>query len=386
MTAAYITRNRTWAIKQQVDDDTEAPPDWATDAFRVTEPEPGIEYVNEQTNYSSGSQSDGPDVPGGASASHAGGIWLKGQGVAGQAPEFNELMKIANFAETLLAADDTGAAVAGTINTITLAGGHQAQVGHIIEMTSGAASGDERAIYQLVGDVATVTPDFTAIVAATDTYNIKASALYSPASLNLLPGTSYMLQNSRQAGTNARLWKAMTAVANLEFTIAPRAPGRMQATVTGKLVGAPSEISPPSTVNFDPTNPVAFRGGESHLGGNRFKFNEITIDLGQNLVLGDDGGDLYGYDGAVSTIRRPTGTMNPDMTELASYDAFTDWDTLVEKPMWLSWGTISGNRVSVLMPALQNMGPNPTDVDGRAAEEIPVKLNGIDDEIHICIF
>lgn len=115
-------------------------------------------------------------------------VELGGSGTAGTAPKWGRCFRAAGHSETLLAADVTGTATAGTANTITLAAGASAVDGFYngmpLDVTAGANVGFPNFVtaYNGTTKVATLAKSATGAYGATSAYAIRANAIYRPIS------------------------------------------------------------------------------------------------------------------------------------------------------------------------------------------------------------
>lgn len=111
-------------------------------------------------------------------------VEFAGSGVAGTAPKWGRVMRACANSETLLAADVTGTATAGTTRSITLAAGASAvdgfYTGMPLEVTAGANAGVLNAItgYNGTTKVATLAKTAGSAYGATSVYAIRANAQY----------------------------------------------------------------------------------------------------------------------------------------------------------------------------------------------------------------
>lgn len=103
---------------------------------------------------------------------------------------------------------------------------------------------------------------------------------------------------------------------------------------------------------------------------------ELSIDLGNNVILRPDAATAAGYLSALITGRRMIGTVNPETTPLATADPYADWLSSAEAALSLTIGVgDDGNSCTIAAPQLQWTDPKETDREGIAADELAFQLN-----------
>lgn len=348
---------------------------------------PNFEQID--TNYVQSSLSESAPQTGGGNVQMTVPAWLKGAGAAGSAPDWGPLARAAGLSQTLLASAETGTAQAGAASTITLASGESAvdgaYVGMPITITGGTGSGQTRIISGYVGStkVATVVPAWDTQPSTDSTYDIPANAMYRPVSsgLELLTLWHYQHKNSG----DSRLSRLFAGAANMTLTVPPRQLADLSFTVTGKLSGAPTDVTRPTAPTYQAGAPRPFINARAFLGGAAVKFSEFSFDLGNDIQSFDDPAAAYGYDNAAVMMRQSTGRIVPAMALVSVRDAFSDWLASTQRSLWLSWGATAGERVSLWFPAIQYTGHETTDVRGFAAEGLPFRSVSPDAEVFMCI-
>jgi hypothetical protein len=118
-------------------------------------------------------------------------VLLAGSGTPATAPKWGPLLRACAHSETVLAADVTGTAQAGSTTTITLAAGASAVDGFyngmILDATAGAGSGQSSVIVDYNGTTKVATLAGTEAIAYTNTtqYAIRANVQYRPISASM---------------------------------------------------------------------------------------------------------------------------------------------------------------------------------------------------------
>lgn len=381
----FQTRNRLVLVKVGSGDAAPVP---ATDAVLVEEPRDNLNPELEQTDEVGGSLDYQADIFGGGFKEHTVRFFAKGSGTPGTPPEFEPYLRAAALAPTTLAAPQAGTAQAGAAAFITLAAGATANslVGFVIVLTDGTGEGQRRVItgYDGATKIAAVYPDWTVEPDATSEYSIGAGVRYAPASTDLVNITSYLYKKNSKGG-NAILEKCLDAAVNLSFAVQTRQTGKFTATLRGKLVRSTSVANPVGAV-FDATRPRPLRDADAFLGGKRVCFRNFTLDWGNQITQGDCAGEEFGYEEAVITGRKPTGRLNPKTVTLADRDALADLIAGATEPLWLDWGEVDGNRVSMFFPAIAKTGKEDDDLDGISADGLPFQPVGLDSWIYLLFY
>jgi hypothetical protein len=220
-----------------------------------------------------------------------------------------------------------------------------------------------------------VTPD------ATTTYSVKAGNLFVPSSTSLKTITDYLYKKNSGSG-NAILHKITGAAANLSFAMQTRQTGKFTATLRG-IMSAPEGVANPTGAVFDSVRPRPLRDADAFLGGTRVCFRNFTLDLGNQIVQGDCPGAEFGYDPARVTMRKVAGRINPQLLLLSDRNAFADLVAGTVQPLWLNWGEVDGNRVSLLLPAIGYTGQEDEDLDGISGDGLPFEATGIDSAVYL---
>lgn len=381
----FLTRNRLVTAKVEVTPGTDPGPTPAADAVLVEEPRANPNMELEQTDEVSGSLDSTQSIVGGGFMERTQRFFAKGSGVPGTAPEFTPYLQAAALGLTTLAADSTGTAQAGAAGSITLAAGAPATdlTGFVIETTGGTGPGQTRVItgYNTGTKLASVYPNWTVVPDATTTYAVRAANLFVPVSTALKTVTDYLYKKNAGSG-NAILEKLIGAAANLTFAIQTRQTGKFTATLRG-LLADPEEVANPTGVEFDDTRARPLRDADAVLNGTTGCFRNFTFDLGNEIVQGDCPGALYGYDPARVVSRKITGRINPQITLASSAAAWTALKSGGTHRLWLNWGEVAGNRVSLYFPGIAYTGKEDDDLDGFSADGLPFEATGVDSAVYL---
>jgi hypothetical protein len=384
----FLTRNRLVAAKVETTPGTDITPTPASDAVLVEEPRGNPNLELEQTDEVTGSLDTTQSIVGGGFMERTHRFFLKGSGAGGTAPEFGPYLQAAAMALTTLATPQDNTAQAGGAAAITLAAGATSSdlAGFVITLDGGTGEGQTRVItaYNGTTKVASVYPDWGTNPDNTSTYVVHAGNVYVPASTALKTITDYLYKKNSGAG-DAQLHKLLGAAANLSLAVQTRQTAKITATLRGMLT-PPTDVANPTGAVFDSTRPRPLRDADAFLGGERVCFRNFTLDWGNEIVQADCPGEEFGYEPARVVSRKPTGRMNPQLLTLASRDPFADMIAGTTKKLWLNWGEVAGNRVSLYLPALAYTGNEDDDLDGISASGLPFEAIGVDSWAYLLIY
>ncbi|MEQ9330264.1 hypothetical protein [Thalassobaculum sp.] len=386
----FRNQNRTFLAKIESTPGTDAAPVVGTDAIRVEAPTHSDNWELIEVNEVTGGLDRSPRQTGGGSASQRVTTILKGSGTGGAAPEVGPLLRMAALSQTLIAADVTDVLQASSTTTaLKLASGDVSAdgdyIGAIIRLTSGAYSGYTGVITGSTAstDTVEVFPAVAGAAALGDGYTIDAAAVYQPASSSLELGSCYLWNHPSAAGLDAILEKVVGAAANGQLTVPVRGVGRWQFDISGKLV-APSETTDPGVGTYDGLAGVVLVAATAYLGTEAIKFNEFSLNLGNEVSLADDPSEAYGFDKAGVVRRRITCRINPRRVNLATRNTFSRISAGTTVPLWLKWGTGDGGVLSIYAPAARAVSREDVDNNGFAHEGVDFDLGGVDSAAYFC--
>lgn len=384
----FLTRNRLVTAKVETTSGTDATPTPASDAVLVEEPRASPNMELEQTDEVTGSLDTTQSIVGGGFMERTHRFFAKGSGVPGTAPEFTPYLQAAALAMTTLAADLDDTAQAGASSTITLAAATPANdlTGFVITLDGGTGDGQTRVIttFNTTSKVATVSPEWDTVPDATSEYVVHAGNLFVPASTALKTITDYLYKKNSGSG-NAILEKLVGAAVNLSFAIQTRQTGKFTATLRGKLAD-PASVANPTGAVFDDVRPRPLRAADAFLDDQRVCFRNFTLDFGNEITMADCPGETYGYEPARVTRRKPTGRINPQVLTLTDRNAFADMVAGTRRKLWLNWGEVPGNRVSIYLPSIVYTGKEDDDLDGISADGLPFEPYGPDSWVYLLFY
>lgn len=377
-------------MKVETTPGADATPTVASNAIKVESPAINSQWETDDTNEVTGSLDRSASYTGGGSAAMTMTAIIKGSGAGGQAPEAGPLYRSAALAETLLAADVTDVLQSGsTTTTAVLASGDVVAdddfIGAVIEFTSGTYAGQKRVITDSVAstDVVTFWPPLAGAPSLSDGYTVHACAVYAPASSALERFSFYEYRHSSAAGANAVLRKLLGGASTLSLSFPVRRVGRATVNPSGQMV-APADVTDPGAATYrsDPqpvlVGATVYMGNTSGAGYEAVKFNELTLDYGNEVQLADDPAASFGYDVAAVTARRIAGRINPRMVNVATRAAFADVSAGTTRRIWLMYGSGDGGVVSLFIPAARFLDDADEDQNGFTHQGLPFQATGSD--------
>lgn len=145
-------------------------------------------------------------------------------------------------------------------------------------------------------------------------------------------------------------------------------------TFTGVWVDPPTDtalIAP----TYLTTAPLRFVSSALSIGGvTSLRVGNAEFDLGNEVVLREDGSNSAGYHSAVITARRPTFRIDPEGQLVANYNAYGKFTGRTEEAITWSLGS-SGNRVQASFPKAQIVEIDDGDRSGLRVDSILYQLN-----------
>lgn len=132
----------------------------------------------------------------------------------------------------------------------------------------------------------------------------------------------------------------------------------------------PQQIPP----RFRGANLIIQGGSDSEWSAARL--SQLSIDLGNNVVVRQNVNAADGYDPALITGRASTGSFNPDMVPTGTQKVLEHWYTGATAHARWDLGDTAGNRFQFKMPALQYTGITNGNRDNVYTAEANFKLTG----------
>jgi hypothetical protein len=393
MSLDFRTKNALLLAKLEATAGTEESPVPGSDAIRIRD---SIGYSPSFQNFEEGyvqeSVSQASPIIGGGGVAMRLPCWMTGATAPGTAgPDWAAvLLRACAFSETKTAAPVTGTSQAIAAGTITLAAGasavDNAYRGMPIDGTSGSVNGQRRwmTAYNGTTKVAAIFPDWVG-ASGTPTYSIPANALYIPVTLSQKSVTIFGYQHDSVAANTSRLRKLKGGMGNGSIAIQPGGPAGIDFNFAGQLPAAPTDVSRPAAGTFVGSRPEPYLNAVTNLGNTAVKFNDFSLDFGNRVVAYNDPAQAYGQDTSEVTFRSMAGRITPCLTHISSRDSFSDWLAGNQKALVLAWGSATGKKIALLLPAVQFTGNEPGDVNGYQTEGVPFRATGLDVELFLSI-
>lgn len=366
---------------------TDPTPAAASDAVYIenlqVDPQVGVIETNEHTGSLDG---EGPIV-GGIKGRITFDVYLKGSGAAGTAPEFGKLLRACGWAETVTAATvPSGGAEAcgagGSTTTAQLGSSAsttaQAYRGMPVTISSGITLASFITDYT-TGKVATLTDTASSTINAGSNYLIPINVLYAPATSSIPSITLY-------AYHDGLLYKFVGCRGDFTLSVAAGGVGKFSFTFMGHFVSKTDSAVPSSTVVFDSTRPPVWRGGKAKMNRTASAFGNLTLANGANIVMPGDPNKDEGFDYAIHTRRRMTGSCDPLEELVATRDVMTAFRAGTRQIISASWGVTTGNKIALTIPAAHYTGQSPSNREDLLGVNVPFACVGKDAGAFLCFY
>lgn len=194
------------------------------------------------------------------------------------------------------------------------------------------------------------------------------SVTYAPASENIPSVTIEIREGSTDNTVSVK--KILGARGTVAFEAEKGGPFRATFTFTGIYV-EPTEAAGQFTTPAETPDPEPFLNiGFSFLGVGSLKIQSFSADMQNNVVLRNDVTAVTGNVSALITGRRPTGSINPELTDIATENFFNEWTTNATGVLTFTLGATAGNITVFNAPAAQIMAPSEGDRDEIRIEEL----------------
>ncbi|MGQ9367699.1 hypothetical protein [Azospirillum sp. ST 5-10] len=382
---AMRTRNALVAVKIESSEGVYASPSAATDAVLVENPRPTPRPNQIETNEVTGSLDPFEDLVAGMMFDLTFDSFLKGSGTPGTAAEWGNLWKATGGAEVITASAvpaSAEAASAGSGTTLTLgsSAAGTAQIYRYMPLLLGTnpAGGATTFVTDYTsGKVATLADSFDPALDNTTTYQIPVNVLYLPASDDI-PSVSMdvYMDGIKYAMAGCRGRRSLRLEAN--------GVGRFSWTFSGVFVSK-TDVAVPTGV-FDATRPPVWKGGVFTWDRKPAALKTLTFEDGGQVTMPDNPNSEEGYDPAVITGRKWTGSMDPLMTLVATRNVLADVRAGTNRILHARLGTAAGNRIGITAAQTKPLNETPGDRSGLLTGEVPLQYVGQDSGLGICIF
>ena len=214
-----------------------------------------------------------------------------------------------------------------------------------------------------------------------ETVRAGSSVSYSPTTCeNSLTAYHY---NIDKCSGSAILNKLTGCVGrDLKITIEAGKLVKMEATLVG-LYKAPADVTAPATPTYVGTPQVAKNQTITIDGVSSLAIQSISIDLGNEISIGEDLGGTWGVNDLKIIKRKPMIEINPERVPVSTYDW---WSEFANEPVAVSFdiGTGTG-KITITAPAMKITDISQGDKEGRLVDEVTAQLSRStgDDEFSI---
>jgi hypothetical protein len=140
-----------------------------------------------------------------------------------------------------------------------------------------------------------------------------------------------------------------------------------------------------SGVSYDSTEAEAFMEANFSIDSYAAEIEKLDLDIANNLQLRSDVNQPSGYISTLITSRRPVGSLDPELTLVATYGWFTKWRSGSEASLTTTLGATAGNIVTISAPKCRytNLGLTERGELRSLGADFECNRNAGDDELKI---
>lgn len=113
---------------------------------------------------------------------------------------------------------------------------------------------------------------------------------------------------------------------------------------------------------------------------------KLGFALGTDIVAVPDVNSADGRHSFRIADRKPTGSVDPETTDLADFNPFTAWESGAKATIFATLGTVPGERVSICLPATQFTSISDKERAGSDAYDLPFDITGEQDDEFFLFF
>lgn len=381
---AIRTRNSAVLFKIESSEGVDAAPVAGTDAVLVENPTFSFNPNTVQTNEVTGSLDNRGPIAGGMTAQITFDVYLKGSGAAGTAPEWGKILTACGWQEVITAsavpaapeACANGGSTTTAVLGATASSTAQAYRGMPVVFSSTVAGTAFISDYT-AGKVATLTDTMSGSIVNTTNYQIPINVLYRPASTSIPSATIYLYRDGK-------LIRFVGCRGTGSLELQGGSTGRIRFTFTGQFLSE-TDASVPAGLTYDSTRPPIWRAGKALVHRSAAAMSQFTLDMGNAVTSPVNPNATEGYDPALITARNMTGQIDPLDELVATRDTMTPFRNGTSQILHARWGSATGNRVGLTVPAAFYSNLQPGDRDGLATAGLPFAATGQDAGAFICL-
>lgn len=376
-----LTRKRQLAAKIEAVEGTAEILAAADAKLLVYDPKVSFDVAMFERNPARPSFSNVGKTPGKRTAGISYRLELRGSGAAATVPEWGKLLQACGFGVNALKSMNIGAITNGPFqHGETITGGTSAAKGRVVINTANGAT----AILFV-----TVSGTFVSgevITGGTSTATATTSSIPSTIGNEfklISDNIPCLTQGSYEDGVR-KLVKGSRGKVKIGFKAGE--PVMLDFDFQGVEAGV-TDTAFLANVTYESTKPPVFLSALFSVDAYSAKIGEMDIDIGNILAVRDDVNDARGVASFALTGRNVTGSFNPEMVAVATYDFHTKWFQGVEMIVDCTIGSVAGNKFRIYIPKAQYTKVDDEDRDGLQLAKSSFALNGSvtpgDDEITI---
>jgi hypothetical protein len=170
------------------------------------------------------------------------------------------------------------------------------------------------------------------------------------------------------------LYKIDGARGNVRLILNSGEPGKFAFTFRGAY-NEPEDVNLVTSITYETTVPPAIVSGSMTLDTIALKYKSLELDMGNTLADRVSPSEAGAACSTVIASKEPTGTLDPEMLAVATYNYFSDMTGNGEGAFTLTDGSAAGNIVTITGPKFQYTAVEPGDRDGLSVAGLTVSLN-----------
>lgn len=355
----------------------------SSDGVLVSELQVNLTPQNEERGEVTGSLDDRGPLIGGLQAEISFDVYLKGSGTPGTAPEFGKLFQACGWGEVVTsaavpaAAEACGAGGSTTTAELGSSASSTAQAYRGMPITfSDEVEGTSFISNYTTSKIATLTDTFAAI--DTDTkYQIPVNVLYKPISSSI-PSLTLA------AYIDGVVWTIAGARGTFTLTFTAGRGAKASFRFTGMFISKADAAVPSPT--YQTTTPPIWRNNRMFINRAAAAVASFTFDNGNTLIYPENPNATQGFETSIITARSMRGTLDPQLTLVATRNILADLQAGTERIVHATLGSAAGNRVGFTAPTALFEQANPGDRNGIAIEQVSCRFLGQDSGAFLCFY
>jgi hypothetical protein len=218
--------------------------------------------------------------------------------------------------------------------------------------------------------------------AFSETVSAGSSVVYLPSSNNQKSLTLYIYDLD---STSTVLHKILGCVGSLSLKLVAGNIAVLTASLKG-LYSAPTDAAFPGTPVYEASTPPLIESAAFAINAiSSLIVKEVSIDMANEIVQRDDVSSSNGIKGFQVAGRKPKGQFNPEATQIATYDPYTDWNGSTPRALTIQIGSVAGNKILITAPAVVLDEVKDADQSGVLAKDLPITFGQSAGDDEVCI-